>query len=101
MSTHRKAAPSGAAQEVQKQADRCRDGGKRATSESKAKEDLKLERARQRTAIRRLNAAREDAVRTTAVLRNLLVDPAFVALLRVEELVSIPRLVRQRLMEQP
>lgn len=73
----------------------------RATPETKAKEVLKLERARQRTAIRRMDAAREEAALTTKVLIELLSDPAFVALLRAKGFISIPELVRRRLMERP
>lgn len=73
----------------------------RATPETKAKEVLKLERARQRTAIRRMDAKCEEAVLTTKVLTELLADPAFVALLRAEGFTSIPELVRQRLVEPP
>jgi len=37
---------------------------------------------------------------TTKVLLELLSDPAFVALLRAEGFTSIPKLVRQRLVER-
>lgn len=72
----------------------------RATPESKAKEVLKQERARQRTAIRRTDATRGEMALTTSVLKELLSDPAFVALLRAQGLTSIPKLIHQRLMEQ-
>ncbi|MFL9888279.1 hypothetical protein PQR66_35015 [Paraburkholderia agricolaris] len=72
----------------------------RATPETKAKEVLRLERARQRIAIRRMDAMREEAALTTRALMELLSDPAFVALLRAEGFISIPELVRQRLMER-
>jgi hypothetical protein len=73
----------------------------RTTPETKAKEVLKLELARQRTAIRRMNVTCHEAVLTTKVLMELLADPAFVALLRAEGFTSIPELVRQRLVERP
>jgi hypothetical protein len=73
----------------------------RATPETKAKEVLKVECARQRTAISRMDGTRGEAALTANVLRELLADPAFVALLRAEGFTSIPELVRQRLMERP
>lgn len=73
----------------------------RATPESKAKKVLKLERARQQTEIRRMDAVQRKMNLTTAVLTELLSDPAFVALLCAEGLRSIPELVRRRLTERP
>lgn len=71
----------------------------RATPETKAKEVLKLERARQQSAMRRMNATCEEAALTTKVLMELLSNPAFMALLRAEGFTFIPELVRRRLME--
>ena len=77
-----------------------RDPDGRATPETKAREMLKLERARQRTAIRKMNATHEELAVTTQVLLELLSDPAFVALLRAHGFNSIPRILHQRLMER-
>ncbi len=78
----------------------CRHAGGKATPEEKAKDVLKLERARQRTAIRRMQATHGETALTTKVLLELLSDQAFVALLRAEGFTSIPKLLRQRLVEQ-
>lgn len=58
-----------------------------------------LERARQRIAIRHMQATCGEAALTTTVLLELLSDPAFVALLRAEGFTSMPKLLRQRLEE--
>jgi hypothetical protein len=76
---------------------RSRDG--RATPETKATEILLLERTRQRTAIGRMNAIHEEVAMVTNALAELLSDPAFVALLRAQGFISIPRIIHQRLME--
>lgn len=81
------------------QPERRRAGG-RATPEEKAKDVLKLERARQRTAIRHMQAKHSEMVLTTKVLLELLSDPAFVALLRAEGFTSIPKLLHQWLVER-
>jgi len=65
-----------------------------------AKDVLKLERARQRTAIGHMQATRGEMALTTKVLLELLSDPAFVALLRAEGSTSIPKLLHQRLVER-
>lgn len=72
----------------------------RATPETKAKRVLKLERARQRTAIRCMDVTRGEVTLTTKALMELLSDAAFVALLRAQGLTRIPKLVHQRIMEQ-
>lgn len=77
-----------------------RRAGRKATPEEKAKDVLKLERARQRTAIRHMQATHGEMALTTKVLRELLSDPAFVALLRAEGFTSIPKLLHQRLAER-
>ncbi|CAE6820687.1 hypothetical protein R69749_06328 [Paraburkholderia domus] len=71
-----------------------------ATPETKAKEVLKLERARQRAAIRRMEATHDEMAKTTKVLMDLLSDPAFVALLRAQGFTSIPKLINQCLTER-
>ncbi|MFL9954397.1 hypothetical protein PQR65_13435 [Paraburkholderia nemoris] len=78
----------------------CRRAGGSATPEEKAKDVLKLERARQRTAIKRMQATHAEMALTTKVLLELLSDPAFAALLRAEGFNSIPKLLHQRLMER-
>ncbi|MFP3564063.1 hypothetical protein [Paraburkholderia sp. SIMBA_030] len=77
-----------------------RRAGRKATPEEKAKDVLKLERARQRTAIKHMRAMHGERALTTKVLLELLSDPAFVALLRAEGFTSIPKLLHQRLVEQ-
>lgn len=74
--------------------------GGRATPETKAEDVLKLERSRHRTAIRRMDATRKEMEMTTEALKELLSNPAFVALLRAQELTSIPKLIYQRIVEQ-
>ncbi|WP_147408568.1 hypothetical protein [Paraburkholderia fungorum] len=77
-----------------------RRAGRKTTPEEKAKDVLKLERARQRTVIRHMQATHGEIALTTKVLLELLSDPAFVALLRDEGFTSMPKLLRQRLMER-
>lgn len=77
-----------------------RRAGRKATPEEKANDVLRLERARQRTAIRHMQATHDEMALTTKVLLELLLDPAFVALLRTEGVTSIPKLLHQRLMER-
>jgi hypothetical protein len=77
-----------------------RRAGRKATPEEKAKDVLKLERARQRTAIRHMQATQGEMALTTKVLLELLSDPAFVAVLRAEGFTSIPKLLHQRLAER-
>jgi hypothetical protein len=89
----------GASKPAERQPEPRRASG-RATAEEKAKKVLKLERARQRTAIRHMRAMQCEMALTTKVLLKLLSDPAFVALLRAEGFTSIPKLVRQRLVER-
>lgn len=72
----------------------------RSTPESKAKEVLMLERARQRTAIRRMQATRDEAAALTAVLVKLFSDAAFVSLLHAQGCSSIPKLIHQSLTER-
>lgn len=79
---------------------KCGASSVRATPETKAKRVLKLERARQRTAIRCMDVICGEMASTTKALMELLSDPAFVALLRAQGLTRIPKLVHQRLMEQ-
>jgi hypothetical protein len=81
------------------QPERCR-AGRKATPEEKAKDVLKLERARQRTAIRHMQATHGEMALATKALLELLSDPAFVALLRAEGFTSIPKLLHQRLVER-
>jgi hypothetical protein len=77
-----------------------RRAGRKATPEEKAKNVLKLERARQRTVIRHMQATHGEMALTTKVMLELLSDPAFVALLRAEGFTSIPKLLHQRLIER-
>jgi hypothetical protein len=56
-----------------------------------------LERARQQTLFRRMESVRTEMAVLENVLRELLSDPAFVALLRRQGFVTMPRLLRDRL----
>jgi hypothetical protein len=60
-------------------------------------ESLMLERARQQTAIRQMEAVRVERVIVGNVLVELLSDPAFVALLRSQGFVTMPRRLRDNL----
>lgn len=69
----------------------------KSTPESAARKVLMLERARQRTRIRQMQTVCADMAILDGVLRRLLTDPAFVALLRREGFLTIPRQLRDRL----
>ncbi len=69
----------------------------RSSPQIKARKVLMLERARQRTAIRQMEAVRVEMAIVRNVLAELLSDPAFVALLRAEGFVSMPRQLRDHL----
>ncbi|KPD16386.1 hypothetical protein ADM96_26425 [Burkholderia sp. ST111] len=56
-----------------------------------------LERARQQTLLRRMDSVRAEMAVLESVLQELLSDPAFVALLRRQGFVTMPRLLRDRL----
>ncbi|HEX7911691.1 MAG TPA: hypothetical protein VF534_26855 [Paraburkholderia sp.] len=56
-----------------------------------------LERARQQSAIRQMEAVRVEMIIAGNVLAELLSDPAFVALLRSEGFVTMPRRFRDYL----
>lgn len=71
-----------------------------ATPETKAKDVFKLERARQRTVIRHMQATHDEMALTTKVLLELLSDPALVALLRAEGFTLMPKLLHRRLAER-
>ncbi|WP_168787624.1 hypothetical protein [Paraburkholderia aromaticivorans] len=67
------------------------------TPETKARKVLMLERARQQTRIRQMEAVRVEMAIVRSVLRELLSDATFVALLRGQGYVTMPRLLRDRL----
>jgi hypothetical protein len=67
------------------------------TPEAKARKVFMLERARQQTLLRRMESVRAEMAVLDNVLRELLSDPAFVALLRGQGFVTMPRLLRDRL----
>ncbi|KFX60993.1 hypothetical protein [Paraburkholderia fungorum] len=76
--------------------DRC-PANRKSTPEAKARRVLRLERARQQTLLRRMESVRAEMTILDNVLRELLSDPAFVALLRGQGFVTMPRLLRDRL----
>ncbi|WP_406867170.1 hypothetical protein [Paraburkholderia fungorum] len=76
--------------------DRC-PANRKSTPEAKARKVLRLERARQQTLLRRMESVRAEMAVLDNVLRELLSDPAFVALLRGQGFVTMPRLLRDRL----
>jgi len=76
--------------------DRC-PANRKSTPEAKARKVLRLERARQQTLLRRMESVRAEMAILENVLRELLSDPAFVALLRGQGFVTMPRLLRARL----
>lgn len=76
--------------------DRC-PANRKSTPEAKAQKVLRLERARQQTLLRRMESVRAEMTVLENVLRELLSDPAFVALLRGQGFVTMPRLLRDRL----
>ncbi|MBB4513929.1 hypothetical protein [Paraburkholderia fungorum] len=76
--------------------DRCA-ANRKSTPEAKARKVLRFERARQQTLLRRMESVRAEMTILENVLRELLSDAAFVALLRGEGFVTMPRLLRDRL----
>ena len=76
--------------------DRC-PANRKSTPEARARKVFMLERARQQTLLRRMESVRAEMVILENVLRVLLSDPAFVALLRRQGFVTMPRLLRDRL----
>ena len=76
--------------------DRC-PANRKSTPEARARKVFMHERARQQTLLRRMESVRAEMVILENVLRVLLSDPAFVALLRRQGFVTMPRLLRDRL----
>lgn len=76
--------------------DRC-PANRKSTPEARARKVFMLERARQQTIFRRMESVRAEMIILESVLRELLSDPAFVALLRRQGFVTMPRLLRDRL----
>ncbi|CAE6957105.1 hypothetical protein R69608_06201 [Paraburkholderia nemoris] len=70
---------------------------RKSTPEAKARKVFMLERARQQTLLRRMESVRAEMTILENVLRDLLSDPAFVALLRRQGFVTMPQLLRDRL----
>jgi len=70
---------------------------RKSTPEAKARKVFMLERARQQTLFRRMESVRAEMAILESVLRDLLSDPAFVALLRRQGFVTMPRSLRDRL----
>ncbi|CAD6562256.1 hypothetical protein LMG28727_07699 [Paraburkholderia kirstenboschensis] len=65
--------------------------------EAKARSVLKLELARQRSAVKSMRNTEREADEVLAILRELQRDAAFVALMRTRGFTSIPRLLYERL----
>lgn len=76
--------------------DRCA-ANRKSTPEAKARKVFMLERARQQTLLRRMESVRAEMTILDNVLRELLSNPAFIALLRGQGFVTMPRLLRDRL----
>ncbi|MFM0158932.1 hypothetical protein P0D75_11505 [Paraburkholderia sediminicola] len=72
----------------------------KSTPETKARKVLMLERVRQQTRIRQMEAVRVEMTILENILRELLSDQAFVALLRCQGFATVPRLIRERLTGQ-
>jgi len=72
----------------------------RSTPQTRARKVLMLERARQQTVIRQMEAVRVEMAIIRNVLAELLSDPAFVALLQTQGLGTMPRLLRDHLKAQ-
>lgn len=71
-------------------------GGRR-PPEAKARSVLTVELARQRSAVKSMRNTEREADEVLAILRELLRDAAFVALMRTRGIISIPRLLYERL----
>jgi len=71
-------------------------GGRR-PPEAKGRSVLTLELARQRSAVKSMRNTEREADEVLAILRELLRDAAFVALMRTRGFTSIPRLLYERL----
>ena len=76
--------------------DRC-PANRKSRPEARARKVFMLERARQQTLLRRMKSVRAEMAILESVLRELLSDPAFVALLRRQGFVTMPGLLRDRL----
>jgi hypothetical protein len=70
---------------------------RKSTPEARARKVFMLERARQQTLLRLMESVRAEMAILESVLRELLSDPAFVALLRRQGFATMPRLLRDRL----
>lgn len=75
-------------------------GGRR-PPEAKARSVLTLELARQRSAVKSMRNIEREADEVLAILRALMRDAAFVALMRTRGFTSIPRLLYERLAARP
>jgi len=75
--------------------------GGRGPPEAKARLVLKLELARQRSAVKSMRNTERKADEVLAILRALMREPAFVALMRTRGFTNIPRLLYERLAGRP
>lgn len=75
----------------------CRPAQRQSKPEATARKVLMLERARQQTLIRQMEAVHAEMSILEGVLRDLMSDPAFVALLRRQGFLTMPRQLRDRL----
>ncbi|CAH2913466.1 MAG: Adenylate cyclase (EC [uncultured Paraburkholderia sp.] len=75
--------------------------GARKTPRVKAQSVLSLELAKQRHAVNRMRATHSEAAQLVAILRELLGDPAFVALMTTRGFTTVPRLLHERLTRRP
>lgn len=69
--------------------------------ETKAEHVLKEELARQQSRVKRMRGTDDEVCQAMTALRNLMQDPAFVALMETRGFATIPRLVHERLVTRP
>ena len=75
--------------------------GARRTPRVKAQAVLSLELSRQRHAVDSMRTTDSEAAELVAILRELLGDPAFVALMTTRGFTTMPRLFHERLTRRP
>ena len=82
-------------------APRMSSAGARKTPRVKAQAVLSLELSRQRHAADSMRATGSEAAELVEILRELLEDPAFVALMTTRGFTTMPRLFHERLTRRP
>lgn len=69
--------------------------------ETKAERVLKEELARQQSRVRRMRGTDDEVCQAMTALRDLMQDPAFVALMETRGFATIPRLIHEHLVTRP